>query len=199
MGVGTHFSFFPPWFHRPTDRPNPNPSQHTHGETHETQRLVLCGRTLQVAATQAPTDKLRFSSIPTSWGVEALGRSLEAQGCDAIYDIEVRRSVSPSARWSGLVWSLVCGSSLTQFVRFVASLFLQSVGALIWCLSGDSSTRSPHHILPPYSHHPSHTRSCPRRRRARGRRARRRRTPTPTRVTASWSTTTTPRRRRRTG
>lgn len=54
------------------------------------QRLVLHGRTLQVAATQSPSDKLRFTDIPSNWGVEEIGRSLSAHGCDGIYDIEVR-------------------------------------------------------------------------------------------------------------
>jgi RNA recognition motif-containing protein len=60
------------------------------------QRLVLHGRTLQVAATQAPSDKLRFSNVPPSWGVEEIGRSLSAQGCDFIHDIEVRSVASRS-------------------------------------------------------------------------------------------------------
>lgn len=42
-----------------------------------------------MAATQSPSDKLRFGNIPRHWDVEKIGRSLTAQGCDQIYDIEV--------------------------------------------------------------------------------------------------------------
>ena len=50
-----------------------------------------------MATTQAPSDKLRFGNVPKHWDTEKIGRSLSAQGCGQIYDLEVGVGVGVGA------------------------------------------------------------------------------------------------------